>query len=354
MKKLIKQIAVFMCMAAAAAAFSINASAASLFQPYGYSLPLEALVNDPSSLSDQNFIYGYAGKMEYDDKDGFRYYPTGDSTLFMIMGGKQYSGEDLTEAVSAGRLNTTITFSLERSKNPNQPQNPVEWLDFRQYIKIAEKKDYQVVGFRFYYPFDTTYAVAMDYLEGSDKYVNLSYGKFYTYMCEIDVTEGTIRQSFKDYETGDVIADRTLKGLNLEAARNGARARFFAMWDVGIKEFSCYRETFVIKNEQITADDKNLTAQFDVALDCSENTAFGKLNTASPVLVLCQYDKNNRLLNYDIQNVNLKPKALSATANTYETVTATVAKSRYYDHAAAYIWNNEDDMYAYREPLTIK
>lgn len=354
MKKFIKRITALICAAAASSALVINANAASFFQPYGYSLPLETLANDSASLSSQNYISGLTGTASYDPQNGFFHSPSSDTGLFIILGGQGYSGETLTEAVSAGKLNTTITFSLAPSSNPNQPAKPVEWLDFRQYIKPVGQ-DYGVLGFKFYYNYGTYYEVNMDYLGGESMSVSkLYFGKFYTYTCEIDVTEGTVRQCFKDYETGNVLADRTLTGLNLEAARNGARARFFAMWEVGIKEFSVYREAFLIKNEQINADETTVTAQFDVANDCSENTAYGKVDAASPVLVLCQYDKNNRLLSYDTQKITLKPKALSATANTYETVTAEVEKSRYYDHAAAYIWNNEDDMFAYREPLTIR
>lgn len=350
-----KGIIALLCMIMTCAALSAGAAAAELFQPYGYSLPPEAMANNPSSLNEQNYISGLdRGKSEYDAQNGFKFSPSGDAGLFVILGGKGYSGENLTQAVSAGKMKTTLTFSIDKSDNPNKPTNPVEWLDIRSYVKQSGK-DYEVVGVKYFYAWDTYYAVDMDGLGRSavraDK---LYFGRFYTYTIEFDVTKGNIYQSIKDYETGNLIAERTLTGLSLEAARNGARARFFPMWDVGIKEFSCYRETFLVKNEQITADSSSVTASFDAALDCSENTDYGKLDSASPVLVLCQYDKNNRLLSYKVSSVKLTQKTLSTVENDYKTVTATVEKSRYYDHAAAYIWNNEDDMFAYCEPLTVR
>lgn len=353
MKKLVKRITAFICAVTTASAMGISANAAmSLFQPYGYSMPLETLAKNSSSLGSQNFI-SIPGETSYDDVNGFCYIPNASSNLTLTLGGIGYSGETLTAAVSNGKLKTTLTYSLKPSENPNQDKNPVEYLDFRQFVKYNDT--YTHVGFKYHYKTDSSYQVNLDDgLGGKSKTVILDYDKLYRYICEIDVLEGTIYQCFKDYETGNVIADRTLTGYEIGAARNGARFRSFSMWDLKIKEYSCYRETFITKNERITADETAVNAQFDVSVDCSENSTYGELNTKSPVLVLCQYDKNNRLLSYDMQTIKLKAKSLSADTLTYETVTATVAKNRYYDHAAAYIWNNEDDMYAYREPLTIR
>lgn len=351
MKNFIKLIAAMMCAAVVTAAAGISVCAAELFSPYGYSLPLETLASDPYSLNDQNYISGINGTASYDDVNGFSFVPSSDSAMFLILGGKNYAGTDFTEAQSAGRLNTKIIFSLKKSDNPNQSVNPIEYLDFSNYLTLDGKD--KSVGFKYYYSWDTYYQVNLNGLNQSVLSGNIYFGKFYIYTCEINVPDGTVYQCIRDYETEEIIAQLTTSG-NISAARNGAMARFFSMWDVGIKEFSCYRETFLVKNEKIATDEDTITAQFDVALDCSENMVYGRLDTKSPVLVLCQYDKNNRLLSYDIQKTALKPKALNATDNTFATITASVEKSRYYDHAAAYIWNNEDDMFAYREPLTIK
>lgn len=350
MKKLIKITTTFVCALTAALAIGISANAA-IFEQYGYSLPLETLANNPGSLNSQNYI-SLPGDTSYDDVNGFCFTPTSSSNAVFTMGGTGYSGETLNTAVSNGKIKTVLTYSLKPSDNPNQNSNPVEYLDFRQFVKYNDA--YTTVGFKHHYKTDSQYQVNFDNGLGAPiQTVSLNYDKFYTYICEIDVINNTIYQCFKDYENGNIISDRTLTGYDITAVRNGARFRSFSMWDLKMKEFSCYRETFITKNEQITDVGTEIKAQFEVAIDCSENSAYGELNKTSPVLVLCQYDRNNRLISFDVKSADLTAKSVSADTLSYTMVTASVEKSRYYHHAAAYIWNNEDDMYAYREPLTI-
>ena len=270
------------------ALLSIPASAASLFQPYGYSLPLETLAYDPDSLGDQNYISGHNNGIRSYEDGAFIWQPRGSSMMCIVMGSTTYGIDGLKQAVSAGKINVKITFSLEKSDNPNKPANPVEYLDFFQSVKASANSNFADIGYKFYYDFGSFYAVDLrDSIGGTSTRVsNLYFGKFYTYISEIDVEAGRIYQCFKDYETGAVVGERTLN-IKLDGVRNGARARFFPMWDMKMKEFSCYRETFAVTNKTIAAESDTVTASMDVALDCSKNAVYGDIDTNSPVLVLC-------------------------------------------------------------------
>lgn len=366
--------------AAALAAVSVltsfaSVSAADFMQPYGYSLPMDklAVYKDNSAaeteLNGENMIQ-FTGTAAYDAAaKTVKITPNSSSGTTLVMGGQQYGGTTFTEAQSAGKMVTTLRFQLNWSANPNktfvgdESEGGVGWcehLDYHHYYRKKGETTDSSLTFKWRYGWNYNGAQTNDSLYfnvnvygpwGETQSGSIYLGKMYTLVEEFDAINGKISIKMTEDDTGRVVINESAN-QEITAIRNGAMFRAFSMFDVTLKEFSCYREAFIVKNENIKVDGNNVVASFDVARDGSDH--YETLSKTSPVIVLCQYDNKGRVLSRDVQSVSLDAKATSATDNTYKTVTATVEKSKKFDHAKAYIWNNTTDMWAYRAPLELK
>ncbi len=134
-----------------------------------------------------------------------------------------------------------------------------------------------------------------------------------------------------------------------------------AAWcDTSIDNVSVTKETFVIGEKSITADDSNVTATVKIANDVYANTRVGTaIANTSPKVVLATYGENNALINANFADIEFTGHELATGLTTaqrqafftkdldYKDVTVTLPKTDDVINAKVFVWNNMTDMFPY-------
>ena len=134
-----------------------------------------------------------------------------------------------------------------------------------------------------------------------------------------------------------------------------------AAWcDTSIDNVSVTKETFVIGEKSITADDSNVTATVKIANDVYANTRVGTaIANTSPKVVLAAYGENNALINANFADIEFTGHELATGLTTaqrqafftqdldYKDVTVTLPKTDDVINAKVFVWNNMTDMFPY-------
>lgn len=333
---------------------SANVSAMTLIQPYGYSMPIETLAQNPSAqeLTAESFIALGNHNVSLDGKDMVMTGNNSDGMSCISLGGKGYSGDELLVKPANGKQINKMVFSVSASNvYINNGGYTAERGDISGYAFINGK--YTSVGMNFDYiwkPSENNKVQAAFVLPaGNSQSFSLNQGEMYTLITEFDVPNDIIKIRITDSHN-QLIKSETRQNLGMKYVRNGYRFRASNILDVRVREMSTMRETFIIKNETFTNAD-SISASVSVASDCTERAAYGTLIKNSPKIILGQFDSENRMLNYESKSINITGASKDDTEPKFETISVSVPKKAEYDHAYACIWTNDTDMIPYRNIL---
>ena len=351
--KLIRKIFAFAGIMAVM--LTAKVSAMTLVQPYGYSMPIETLAQNPSAreLTDESFIGLENHKISLDGKDMVMTGNSSDGMSCISLGGKGYNGDDILVKPANGKLINTLVFSVSASDvYINNGGYTAEKGDIYSFAFINGK--YVSVGMNFGYlwkPSERKKIQANFVLpSGNSQNFELDQGEMYALVTEFDVPNDTIKIKITDSHNR-LVKTETRQNLGMKYVRNGYRFRASNILDVRVREMSTMRETFIIKNETFTNAD-SISASVSVASDCTERAAYGTLIKDSPKIILGQFDNENRMLNYESKSINLTGVSKDNTEPKFETISVSVPKKPEYDHAYACVWTNDTDMIPYRNMLT--
>ncbi len=334
---------------------AVSASAMSLLQPYGYSMPIEKLAQNPadSTLTNESYIALTSHNVSLDGTDVVMTGNSSDGMSDIAFGGLGYNGDTYTVKPSNGKVVNKIQFALSASDvYINGGGYKTEHGEIYTFAHFANADN--VVGMRLTYVWlpSARNRIQAIFRFGSEQTAafELTQGEMYTLTWEFDVPNDTVTVKLTDSHN-QVIKTETRRGLGISYVRNGFRFRLTNCYDARVREMSTYRETFIIKNETFTNSD-TITASISAASDCTERAAYGKLITTSPTIMLGQFDAENRMLGYDVKNITISGADKNATTPDFKTITASVAKKADYSRAYACIWTGEEEMIPYRDILT--
>ena len=333
---------------------AVSASAMSLLQPYGYSMPIEKLAQNPSdsALTNESFIALPNHNVSLDGTDLVMTGNSSDGMSDIAFGGQGYNGNEYTVKPSNGKMINKMQFTLSASNvyiNGSGYTN--EPADIYTFVNYGGKDN--EVGIKISYvwkPSERAYVQAiMRFGSYESATFELKQSEMYTLIWEFDIPNDAMTVKLIDSHN-QIVKTETKNGLGMNYVRNGYRFRLSNILNAHIREMSTYRETFIIKNETFTNGD-TITASISAASDCTERAAYGKLITTSPTIMLGQFDAENRMLGYDVKNIAIPGADKNATTPDFKTITASVAKKADYSRAYACIWTGEEEMIPYRDIL---
>lgn len=346
----------------AAMVFGTNAMASvDLIEPYGFSAPLSDISEDsqvevPSSFTDMVGIEMVHTKW-YDAEEGvLKLKGTMGNMTWLYAGAKSRVGADFIQPHSLGKTHNSITFKFNISEKKKRGDScyEIEKFDICQTVTIDGVEtnfmlspvymDYQESGV-----WAEQFTVKMG--DSSTTEMTLQYDTFYTFTVDTDVQAGIVEMTVTD-ENGGVIAEQYYEGLNIDNVFGGIRLRLSDFIDADIKNISCYRDMFVITEPlQITESDGMLTATVSIAEDAGN--ACGEPAAESPILLIGQYDIDNRLISFQTQTVPTEYRSTSSTSLDEKQLSVSLEKNRDFDHAVAYLWTNENDCLAYCDTVEL-
>ncbi len=353
----------FIICLAVAAVFGTNAMAVDLIEPYGFSAPFSEISEDsameiPSSFTDMVGV-DIVHTKQYDPETGaLRLTGTMGNMSWLYAGAKNRVGADFIQPHSLGKTKNSVTFKVDVSEKRKRGEScyELEKFDILQSVTIG--------GTETNYVLRSGYMVYEESGHWADQFtanigqsgadmteITLLYDTFYTFTAETDVRAGTVRINVTD-ENGAVVGEREYEGLFIDNSYGGIRVRLSDFLDAEIKDISCYRDMFVITEPlQITESDGMLTATVSIAEDAGN--ACGEPAAESPMLLIGQYDSDNRLISFQTQTVPTEYRSTSSTSLDEKQLSVSLEKNRDFDHAVAYLWTNENECLAYCDTVEL-
>lgn len=343
MKKVIKT----MIILAVLLSMAMDTFALSLLRPYGFTLPLEEFASDPSDFS--NDIYAVLIGHTLSFSNGMLNITSNqtDNLSTFNFGGKNGVGSTLAVAPTGGKQVSRFTFSLTKSATfDNRYGTAGENLDCNAFVLVGGNwVSFRMKGTAFN---DNNYTVTLNW-GGPDSdgetALNLTYGQMYTLIFEMNVIEAKASMRLED-------ANGTLLGAKyattgVAAARNGFRFRVRDDFDIKVSEVSSYREAYLVKDLTVTQNGDNIDVSVNMASDCTiRENLYGAALTA-PILLVGQFDSEDRLLSYTITEPTLSARDASSTEVVYSPITKSIEKHRDFHHAKACVWSDMEDMLSY-------
>ena len=329
-----------------------SASAMSFVQPYGYTVPLEQVVSRPKSFESECYAQT-KGIYEY---DGENLTVTGDANAMdcIYVGGNGYGGNIYTQPLNHGRQESKVTLSLTKGKyfGNSELGYTLENMDYYGFYYTSGSAGSSPFGFKLYYATaDSDYCYFQARM-GSQNVtgIRVDYGVKYTYTLQCDVQAKTLRAILTS-EDGTVVTDITEPVANLTGCQNGFRFRLSNTFDALVSEMSTVRDAFVVKDRTIESDGTNITAKVDVAPNAVARSAYGDFPSATPLLLVGEFDSENRMTSFatDSQSV-AAPSDFSADPE-YVTLSATLPITRNGAYANACLWSDMDTMLSYGDML---
>lgn len=333
-------------------------AAVDFIEPYGFSVPLSDVSENPSDELPASFTnlvgVDVVHKMQYDPAAStLKIIGDRGNMSWLYAGAKDRLGQSFLQPNSLGKVKNSVTFKFnvsEKKKNGGSCYE-IEKFDICQQATVnGEKKDYMLYHGYMTYAENGWWATNYEANFGGSKY-NLLYDTFYTFTSEADVRADTLNFCLTA-EDGTVVLQKTYSDIGLENVYGGIRIRFSDFLDVEIKEMSCWRDTFAITEPlRISEEDGKITASVSLAQDAGN--AHGEPASASPLLLIGQYAADNRLISYSKQSVPTEYRGEASTGLDIKNLSVTVDKHRDFDHAAAYLWTNENDCLAYCDTVEL-
>lgn len=338
-------------VATAAIAFSIstNVFAMSFANPYGYNLPLKDFAANPDGFkSDMNVVSNHDISYE---SDVLNLISKGSGMSFFYLGGQGQNGDTKVSADSHNKEINTFTYSLTKSEHYDGLSPTGDTYDCNTFVNV--NGSWQNFRFKGEIAGPDSYSAHINWSGGGSPLIirDLSYDEFYSVIVEADI-EGKYASMRLEDAQGNILGVKYAEGINITAVRSGFRFRTEEDYNFKIKEMSSLRETYILKNFDLTKDGNTVTATIDVAADCTQRSINGEM-PAAPSLFIGQFDSEDRLLGYEIKTAELSSKAASADSAAFETFTASVVKHRDFDHAKAMLVTNGEDFLPLCGALTV-
>lgn len=325
---------------------TVNAFAFSFINPYGFNLPLEDFAENADRYkNDVNIIANHTASYE----DGaLKLTSNGTGISAYYFGGLEFNGTKNTVADAGGKQINRLTYSLAKSEHYDGLSQTGDTYDCNTFVYA--NGSWQNFRFKGEAAGADSYSAHINWSGGGSPLVisNLKYDEYYTVIVEADVINQCASMRLED-GSGEILGAKYAEGVT--AVRNGFRFRSEADYDFKIKEASSYREAYLLKNFELKQDGGTLKASADIASDCTQRSMFGDMPKA-PLVIIGQFDSEDRLLGYDIKTADIPQKAVSAQENEYTSVAASVEKHRDFDHAKAMVVTDSENFLAMCGALT--
>ena len=326
-----------------------DAFALSLLRPYGFTLPMEEFAKSPSAFANDIYNVLNAHTVSFED-DMLKLTSKGtDSMTTFNFGGKDATGTNTSVAPTGGKQVSRITFSISKSDVyfDNNFATAFETVDCNAFVNVGGTwYTFRLKGYTFR---DTDYIVKLNWggpdSDGETAIAPLNYDELYTVIFEADVEQGKASMRVED-ANGNVLGKKYAESGVL-AARNGFRFRVRDDFDAKISEVSIFREAYLVKDLTVEEIDDNIEVSVYMANDCTERKSlYGEILSA-PILLVGQFDSEDRLLEFNITEPQLEQRVATSTALEYTLVTDSLTKHKNFHHAKACVWSDLEEMLSY-------
>ena len=333
-----------------------NVFAISLLRPYGFTLPLEEYASNPTGYNNEMYSQLSVHNLSYSDEVLNVTSKGGDAMTAFYFGGKKTNGDDVVVAPTTGRQVSKITFSLSKSEDffDNKYGSGFETIDCNAFIKVAGNwVTFRVKGYTFK---ETEYIVKLNWGGpdgGAEKEIPpLQYDEMYTIVFETDIPNHTASMRVEDAE-GNILGAKYSNSTDIQAARNGFRFRVRDDFDMKFKEVSSYRESFLVNGLTATDNADTIDISVNMANDCTVRETFYGSAHSAPVLVVGQFDIEDRLLSYTTITPDLPARNATSDSAEYTIVETSAEKAKGFHHAKVCVWSDMEDMLSYCDMVTI-